>query len=361
MGPENLRLLWESDHSRAGLILAGAIAFALGVHVLAAPLLRRLSDRTSNVVDDIIAAAIPLPLAASALLVGCWYAVQPLGWSATVLSGLSATLLTIAIALWTRAAQRISRAVLDFLGAHQDRFALIEPRTLPLFDITARTLLIGGATYFLLLAWHVDVTAWLASAGVLGVAVGFASKDTLSNLFAGLFIIADAPYKLGDYLIIDDKTRGRVTHIGLRSTRLITRDDVEIIVPNSVMAGARITNESGGPAEWERVRVPVDVAYGSDLDRVRAVLLEVARGVDLLVKTEADKTPRVRFRSFGDSGIRVEVRGWIARPEQRGAATDALVYGIWRAFHEQGIQIPFPQREVRLLGPSDEEDPPSQG
>ena len=296
-------------------------------------------------------------MAVSVLLGGTWYAVQSLDLSKPVVDGLQALMLTVAVALWTRAAQRISSAVLDFLSAHRDRFPMVEQRTLPLFDIMARTILIGGALYFLLLAWHVDVTAWLASAGVLGVAVGFASKDTLSNLFAGLFIVADAPYKLGDFLIIDQTTRGRVTHIGLRSTRLITRDDVEIIVPNSVMAGARITNESGGPAEWERVRIPVGVAYNSDLDQVRKVLLEVADKVDLLVKTAPEKEPRVRFRGFGDSSIDVEIQGWIAQPELRGLAVDQLVTEIWRAFKHNGIEIPFPQRDLHLIStPFDPKD-----
>ncbi len=352
MDLQTLIALWEDDGTRAGLILGGSIIFAGVVHIIAAPFLRRLVGRTANTIDDTIVAAVPMPLAMSALLGGAWYAVQPLGWTDTVLEGFSAGLLTVAVALWTRAAQRISGAILAFLSEHQDRFALVEPRTLPLFVIVARILIIGGAAYFLLLAWNIDVTAWLASAGVLGVAVGFASKDTLSNLFAGLFIVADAPYKLGDFLIIDQQTRGRVTHIGLRSTRLLTRDDVEIIVPNSVMAGARITNESGGPHERERVRCAVEVAYGSDLDRVREVLLGVADTVPYLVRTDANLEPRVRFRSFEASGIKVELLGWIERPEDRGRAVDAMVVGTWRALRDAGISIPFPQQEVRILNDS---------
>ncbi|NOY27615.1 MAG: mechanosensitive ion channel family protein, partial [Oligoflexia bacterium] len=305
-----------------------------------------------NEIDDIIVDVTPTPLAISVLLMGCWYAVQPLGWSDAVLKGFSAVMMTVAVALWTRAASRVSKEFLGYLATHQDRFAMVEPRTLPLFDITARTLLFGGAAYFLLLAWDIDVTAWLASAGVVGVAVGFASKDTLSNLFAGLFIVADAPYKLGDFLVVDETTRGRVTQIGLRSTRLLTRDDVEIIVPNSVMAGGRITNASGGPSQYERVHCAVDVGYGSDLDQVRQVLLDMAKGLPELLQDVEGACPQVSFQGFMDSGIRVEVRGWVALPEQRGRAVDAMVVGIWRALRDAKIEIPFPQREVRLLSPA---------
>lgn len=359
MDLQTLSTLWESPEGRATLLVGGAILFAVLVRTLAAPFLRRLVRRTNNEIDDVIVAVTPLPLSMSALLAGLWYAVQPLGWSDAVLGGTSAVMMTIGVALWTRAAQKISRTSLDFLAAHHERFTLVDARTLPLFDITARTLLIGGATYFLLLAWSVDVTAWLASAGVLGVAIGFASKDTLSNLFAGLFIVADAPYKLGDYLVIDGTTRGKVTHIGLRSTRLLTRDDVEIIVPNSVMAGARITNESGGPHESYRVRCAVEVAYDSDLDQVREVMMAVAASVPQLIADDPAITPRVRFRSFEASGIKVELLGWVATPELRGQAVDAMVVGTWRALRDAGISIPFPQQEVRILNQGFGDDIPS--
>jgi MscS family membrane protein len=86
------------------------------------------------------------------------------------------------------------------------------------------------------------MTAWLASAGIIGIAVGFAAKDTLANLFSGVFILADSPYKLGDYVVLEDNSRGKVTQIGLRSTRMLTRDDVEVTVPNSIMGNTKIIN-----------------------------------------------------------------------------------------------------------------------
>ncbi|MFT5274966.1 MAG: MscS family membrane protein [Cryomorphaceae bacterium] len=86
------------------------------------------------------------------------------------------------------------------------------------------------------------MTAWLASAGIIGIAVGFAAKDTLANLFSGVFILADSPYKLGDYVVLEDNSRGKVTQISLRSTRMLTRDDVEVTVPNSITGNTKIIN-----------------------------------------------------------------------------------------------------------------------
>ena len=155
------------------------------------------------------------------------------------------------------------------MSLHEDRSSLIQSRTAPLFQNISMVVLVGGAVYFLFLAWQINVTAWLASAGIVGIAVGFAAKDTLANLFAGVFILVDAPYSVGDFVNLDGGERGRVTQIGLRSTRLLTRDDIEIIIPNSVMGNTKIINESGGPHEKERIRIKVGVAYGSDIDVVR--------------------------------------------------------------------------------------------
>ncbi|MDZ7668614.1 MAG: mechanosensitive ion channel [Gammaproteobacteria bacterium] len=129
-----------------------------------------------------------------------------------------------------RVAMRAGQVGLAILGRIRDRFAIVEERTLPLFDLMLTIIIVAAASYALLQVWNIDPTAWLASAGIIGIAVGFAARDTLANLFAGFFIIADAPYKLGDYVVLDTGERGQITKVGIRSTRLLTRDDVEIVV-----------------------------------------------------------------------------------------------------------------------------------
>lgn len=332
-------------------LLACVVALLAGVLVdqFFDRVVARLVKRTQTTLDDQIVAVLRRPVSASIVLIGAWYAVGRLGVGSMSTHVCGALLASTAVVLWTGALLRLGSVGLKFLSDNEERWELVNSRTLPVFDIGMKAVVLGGAVYFLMLAWNIDVTGWLASAGIVGIAVGFAAKDTLANLFAGLFIIADAPYKLGDYLVLDDGTRGRVTEIGLRSTRLLTRDDVEIIVPNSTMANARIINESGGPYEHERVRCAVDVAYGSDLGEVRRVLMEAAARVEQLIVDDPRLSPRVRFRAFGDSGIRVEVLGWIRRPELRGQAVDALLVNIYDSLNEAGIEIPFPQRSVHFV------------
>jgi len=167
----------------------------------------------------------------------------------------------------------------------------------------------------------------------------------LANLFSGIFIVADAPYKIGDYIVLDSGERGMVTNLGMRSTRLVTRDDVEVTVPNAVIANAKIINESGGPWVKHRIRIPVGVAYGSDVDEVCSVLEEVAKSVPEVVKIPA---PRVRMRAFGNSSLDFELLTWIDHPELRGRVRHQLLKDIYKAFNEKRIEIPFPQTDIHV-------------
>ena len=194
----------------------------------------------------------------------------------------------------------------------------------------------------------------LASAGVIGLALSFAAKDSLANLFAGAFILADAPYKNGDFVVLDSVERGRVTHIGLRSTRMLTRDDVEITIPNAVMGNSKITNESGGPYEKERIRVQVGVAYGTDIDRVEELLMAIAVSHSEILE---DPEPRVRFRTFGESSLDFELLGWIREPVLRGRLRHLLCKEIYKCFMEEGIEIPYPKRDVYLQGTAESPSP----
>ncbi|MDT8437661.1 MAG: mechanosensitive ion channel family protein [Wenzhouxiangellaceae bacterium] len=232
---------------------------------------------------------------------------------------------------------------LEVLGHVRDRFAVIEARTLPLFDLLLTVLTIAFATYALLMVWNIDPTAWLASAGVIGIAVGFAARETLANLFGGFSIIADAPYKVGDYIVLDTGERGEVTRVGIRSTRILTRDDVEVTMPNSIMANSKIVNESGGTQERFRIRLAIGVAYGSDIEQI-VELLEALASDHPTVSREP--TPRVRMRGFGDSSLDFELLCWVDRPVQRGLVTHELYMKIYREFERAGIVIPFPQRDV---------------
>ncbi len=309
-------------------------------------ILRRLTSRTKTHLDDRLLDMMHKPVFYSVLLTGVVIAVQMLNLPAPLHFVSSALVKTLVVLLWLSLGIRATLLFLDWMTQHTERFQFVQPATKPLFDIAAKLILIGGAAYFVLISWKVDVTAWLASAGILGIAIGFAAKDTLANLFAGVFILADSPYKVGDYIVLDGGFRGRVTRIGLRSTRVLTRDDVEITIPNATIANSKILNESGGPHLKHRIRTSVGVAYGTDIDQLKKVLQQVIETACKEGHICQDPEARIRFRGFGDSALMFDLLSWIHRPEERGRVQDHLNTSIYKALGSAQIEIPYPKRDV---------------
>ncbi|MBU0742448.1 mechanosensitive ion channel [bacterium] len=327
------------------LRLAVTLGVALVVRLAAFPLLVRLSRRSNTRLDDVIVARLRGPAILTIVLAG-------IAWSLLWLDGGSplhlvsvGVLKTLGIVVWAVVLGGIGGMLLESASRRADGRGAIQTKTLPLFVMIWKVLVYGIACYFLLAAWHINVTTWLASAGVAGIAVGFAAKDTLANLFAGVFILADAPFKIGDYIVIDDTVRGQVTEIGLRSSRMLTRDDVEVTVPNAIIGNAKIINETGGPYQKMRVRVPVSVAYGSDVDRVRELLLQCAADVPHVVP---DPQPRVRFRRLGNSGLELELMAWVAEPVYRGRVVDRITDRVYKSLVAAGVEIPYPKQDVYI-------------
>ena len=308
-------------------------------------LLKRLLKKTRFTLDEQILQIFDRPIFVSIMLFGLALAADQLTLPQTVYFVTLSGLKTVAIFLWGMALARFLKLIIAEVSRDDRRFILIQERTLPLFNNLCMIIVVALALYFMLLAWDINVTAWMASAGILGLAISFAAKDTLANLFAGVFILADAPYKLGDFIVLQSGERGQVTHIGIRSTRILTRDDVEITVPNSIMGSVKINNESGGPSEKYRIRIKVGVAYGSDIDKVQSLLLDVAESQPEVCQTPS---PRVRFRAFGDSSLDHELLCWVEQPVLRGRVSHALNTEIYRRFLKEGIEIPFPQRDIHI-------------
>ncbi len=318
--------------------------------------LSEAARRTRNKLDDRLVDYLTAPVVQTSIILGMVAATKAFGFSAAADYVIVRVLFSLLILLWGRAWFRATTIAIQVLSQDAEHFRLFQPRTRPLFEIGIKLFLFSMLVWLFMALWNIDGTAWLASAGVIGIAVGFAARDTLANLISGVSIIADAPYKIGDFIILDTGERGVVTEVGMRSTRLLTRDDVEISIPNAVMGNAKITNESGGPAVEHRIRVPVGVAYGTPPRKVCAILEEVARASDIVLDSPA---PRARMRAFGASSLDFELLGWIRFPEQRGLATHQLLIDIEERFRQEGVTIPFPQQDVHIRSYVREPDAPT--
>lgn len=311
----------------------------------------RIARRSSTRLDDDVVALLHRPIFLSFVLLGLGLATQHVDIGDMPEQITLSLLKTIALLIWYNLFFGLI-TVLVREARKTPGSKLVQSGLLALLQNAARIALIALAIYFAFLAWEIEVTAWLASAGIVGLALGLAAKDTLSNVFAGVSIVADAPYKTGDFIILDSGERGIVTQIGLRSTRLLTRDDVEITIPNGILGNSKIINEAGGPSQKHRIRIAVGVAYGSDLDHVIATLEGIAADNSEVCKNPA---PRVRFRNFGESSLDFELLCWIERPVDRGRLHHELNCAVYKAFIANNIVIPFPQRDlhVRTMPPAE--------
>ncbi len=304
----------------------------------------RFARRSTNNFDDQLIELVHRPVFLSFVLIGLGLGTRRLGLPDPPEFITLGILRTIAIVVWYSTLSKLLHLAVAAFGGTREN-AIVQTGMLSLLHNVMKVVLVALAGYFIFLAWKIDPTAWLASAGIVGLALSFAAKDTLSNLFAGVSIIMDAPYKTGDFIILDSGERGVVTEIGLRSTRILTRDDIEITVPNGIIGNGKIINEAGGPAQQHRIRVAVGVAYGSDIDQVIETLEQVAIDNEDILSTPA---PRVRFRTFGDSSLDFELLGWIAQPVNRGRVRHELNCAVYKALNASSIEIPFPQRDLHV-------------
>jgi small-conductance mechanosensitive channel len=304
----------------------------------------KLVSRSKNDVDDRVVVLLHRPIFLSFVLLGLSLATKRIELPGSPEFITLGALKTIAVIIWYNMLRQLTDLLVETAGRNRES-KIVQSGMLVLIQNVIKVVLFALVVYFVFLAWEINVTAWVASAGIVGLALSFAARDTLSNLFAGVSITMDAPYKTGDYIIIESGERGIVTHIGLRSTRILTRDDVEITVPNGIIGNSIITNEAGGPSEKHRIRIAVGVAYGSDMDHVIATLEKVASDHAEIC---AHPEPRVRFRQFGESSLDFELLCWIERPVDRGRLHHELGCAVYKAFNASDIAIPFPQRDLHV-------------
>nr|WP_245635108.1 mechanosensitive ion channel family protein [Marinobacterium profundum] len=343
--PDSALPAWElvSQNPILGSLLIALIFYVLGVSFrsLLTNVVGRIIGLDRSPVDNTALQYLRKPVFVTVFFFGLSLAVSvvnmPLG------DGIVNLLFSLITISWMTAAFRISTLLLEALSG-ENRFKLVDSKTVPLFDLTSKLVIIMIGSYILLMIWGINPVGWLASAGIVGIAVGFAAKDTLANLFSGFFIVADAPYKIGDYINLDTGERGKVCAIGLRSTRLLTRDDVEITIPNGVIANAKIINESGGPLNV-RIRIVIGVAYGSDVDQVGELLMQAGmEHPEVCTSPE----PRVRLRGFGASSLDFNLMCWIRHPQDRGRISHDLNVAIYKLFAEHGVEIPYAKQDVYI-------------
>ena len=206
---ETLEGYVDDPSSMLGAPIVHAIFWVVGAFLVARVLdfvvskvFKRLTRKTETLLDDRLLDHLHGPVVKSVVLIGLWFAAHGLDLSPGALGFTRSALQTVAIFVWSVFAVRAGSLMLRAASRTDRRFRVVQARTLPLFDNVARMLIFLVSSYVLIQAWGWNVTGWAASAGIVGIAVGFAAQDTLSNLIAGVLILIDAPYRVGDYIIL---------------------------------------------------------------------------------------------------------------------------------------------------------------
>lgn len=328
---------------KAVLILVAAYITALIIRFIFENILKNLLKKTKTKLDDKVFASAKNPIFWTIFLAGAYYSGVSLALPGKITNIFNDLLVSVGLIIWVRATLKILHIVSRELEKKLDKTERSSD-AVPFLENLAKVTLFAITALIFLTTWGVNITPLLASAGVAGLAVAFAAKDTVANLFGGISVFFDKPYKVGDYVIVDDKYRGEVIQIGMRSTKIRTRDNVLLTVPNSVMVTNAVINETGFDPKL-RIRIPLGVSYNEDLEKVEQVLVDVMKKHTKILATPA---PRVRFRAFGDSAVELEVLGVIKTPPERGRIIHELIKKIHKRLKKEGIKIPYPQREVYL-------------
>ena len=194
-----------------------------------------------------------------------------------------------------------------------------------------------------------DIMPFVAGAGVAGIAIGFAAKDTLSNLIAGVLLLIDRPFEVGDRIEVwsapaNSATWGDVIDIGLRATRIKTTDNIIIVIPNNEIMMRDIINYTTITDEI-RVRIPIGIAYDADVKKAKEVINKISLELDWVMK---DPGPRVVVKTFGDSAVNLEARIWIANPRKRMDTISHITDRVKEEFQTEGIEIPYPKRDIYI-------------
>jgi small-conductance mechanosensitive channel len=255
------------------------------------------------------------------------------------------SLLTIFQFLLTAVALYAVVKLLNRVVAHSIRRASgLDPTQKLLAQKLAAIAIIVAAFFIGIDFLGIDLTALAVFSGAFGLAVGFGLQKTFGNLIAGIILLMDRSIKPGDVIVVGDSF-GHVSKIGVRAVSIVTRDGKEHLIPNENLMTQEVENWSYSSRDV-RVHIPVGVAYSCDLALAQKLMIEAAKASPRVLNAPE---PRVWLRAFGESSVDHEILVWIADPEAGvGNVQSEILNHIWNSFKENGIELPFPQRDIHI-------------
>jgi small-conductance mechanosensitive channel len=307
---------------------------------------KKIASKTETLIDDHVAKMVERGLQISAIAWAVWRILDV--WELQRAAG-------VVDAFWIAAlAFPLSAFVGDVLEVVEENVvkrteSTIDDTALPMLNKVIRFIIVVLGVVLGLDRLGLNIGPLLAGAGVMGLALSLAAKDTLSNLIAGVLLILDRPFQIGDRIELWDSPAetgswGDVIEIGLRATKIRNPDNLVIVVPNNEIMRRDITNYTMSGSHI-RLRIPIAIEYDSDLDLAKELVLSAASEVMGVVE---DPAPVVILRGFGPSEVKLQLRVWIEDARQRRAIADEITGKVVEVFAAAGVGMPYPKRDVYL-------------
>ncbi len=332
----------ENNYLRfAALLILSFITLRLSIWIIEKIILK-FTIKTKTNLDDLILEKTSKPLTFLVLLIGLKIAIMELMLTTELFEIINKSIYSLILITGFYIVYSI--IVLTINRGWKKYSKKSNEAIFHLFELTLKIVLIIAAFLSLLSYWGIAIGQLLAGLGIGGIAIAFALQSSLANMFGGISIILDKSINVGDLVSLEDGTSGKIIKINLRSTRIKTFDNEMIIVPNSKLADGNIHNIAQ-PNPIVRVVVPFGVAYGSNVNKVKKIVLREIKKVKYIVK---DPEPYVKFLKMADSSLSFKAYFFVETFDVRLGALDEANTKIYNALNKAGIEIPFPQMDVRI-------------
>jgi len=329
----------------AGQVLLGIVVYIVARWVLVR-IERRVTTRTESKLDDHV---VEVVRRSAQISVVAW-----VGWRTAHIWDLEG-LATLVVAVWIVALSLpLSDFVAKLLRVVEEEIVpktatTLDDTALPLLNKIIRFVIIAAGVVVALTQLNIDITPIIAGGTVVGVAVGLAAKDTLSNLIAGVLLILDRPFHVGDRIEVwsaptNSATWGDVIEIGLRATRIKTTDNIIVVVPNNQIMQRDIINYTASGDDI-RLRIAISIAYNADPEKAKEIVRRVALETDGVM---SDPAPQVIIRRFSESAVDLQLRVWIENARRRRAIGDEITDRVKTEFDRAGVEIPYAKRDLYI-------------
>lgn len=327
------------------LIIAGLI-IAKGLSYIYEKTLLRFAEKSTNKIDDILAQELKGPIFYITFLFFIHLSIIISKPSEKIMLYTSNTFKSIYFLIASVIIYRFINAFIDNYG---EKIASktktdFDDALIPLMKNLMRVLFLGIAVMEILSIWNINITPLLASAGIAGFAIAFASKDLISHFFGGVSVYVDKVLKKGDRVSINDGPHMFVEEVGIRSTKFLTLDGTRVIIPNADIANTKIENFSL-PSGKKPVKIDVGVSYDSDIDLVKKTLIDIAKKNELIID---NPEPKAILTTMADSALIFKLICYVKDLKDLYTAKFQLNEAIIKEFRKKGIEIPYPHMTVEL-------------